>query len=220
MISKEEIQRAIARAEHLDSEIDQRIFGLNSPSGRKGRSLMNNLGRLFKDDLRYLEIGTERGVAYVSVMNGLVNGPKYSCVIDPWPNDWIKSDFDENVRNFLPSLRYNQLDLLIEDCFAVDLKYIRSKINFYFYDAMHAHQYQKMAYTYYDSVLDPVFLTVIDDWNDPEARSGTFEAFKDLEYTILFEHQIPTEFWNQKGGSGNPNTYWNGLGIFLIQKKL
>lgn len=214
------LKLAIERSVRLESAIDPGIFALNSPSGKMGRSLMNNLGRLFGNDLRYLEIGTERGVAYVSVLNGLAGGPKYSCVIDPWPNDWIKPDFDENVRAFLPDLRYDQLDLFIEDCFAVDPRRIRSSINFYFYDAMHDHANQKKAYTHYNSVLDPVFLTVIDDWNDPEARSGTFEAFGELDYTVLFEQQIPTEYWNMKGGSGNPNTFWNGLGVFLIQKPI
>ena len=217
MITPEQIAEAIDRANRLDSEIDKQIFTLGSPSGKMGRCLMNNLGRLFKDDLRYLEIGTERGVAYVSVMNG--QNPRYSCVIDPWNcGTWLKPDFDANVTRFVPTLRYDQLTLIIEDCFKVDPKRIRSKINFYFYDAMHSHEFQKKAFTYFNELFDDVFLTVVDDWNDPQARGGTLEAFDELKYTILFEHQIATEYWNQTGGSGNPNTYWNGLGVFLVRK--
>lgn len=212
----EQIKHAIERSTRADSAIDPAIFTLNSPSGKLGRCLMNNLGGLFGDDLRYLEVGTERGVAYTCVMNG--HDPKYSCVIDPWPNDWLKPDFDANIKRFLPNLRYNQLELITEDCFQVDPKRIKSKINFYFYDAMHEHEYQKKAYTYFNELFDDVFLTVIDDWNDPQARSGTFEAFKELGYKVLYEQQIPTEFWDMSGGSGNPHTYWNGLGVFLIQK--
>lgn len=210
------IKDAIDRATRLESRIDQGIYRLNSPSGTMGRALMNNLGELLSADLRYLEVGTERGVAYVSVMNG--HSPKYSCVIDPWPNDWLKDDFDENVNTFLPHLRYDQLNLILEDCFAVDIKRIRSRINFYFYDAMHDHDNQRRAFTHFNDLFDETFLTVVDDWNDPAARSGTFAAFKDLGYRVLFEQQIPTEYWDAKGGAGNPNTFWNGLGVFLIEK--
>ena len=219
MLTKGSIVDCIARADRLDSKIDPGIFGLNSPSGRKGRCLMNNLGRLFGDDLRYLEVGTERGVAYVSVLNGIVGGPKYSMVIDPWPNDWIKPDFDANVTRFLPGLRYNQLNLLIEDCFTVDLKRIESKINFYFYDAMHDYASQKRAFTYFNPVLEDRFLTVVDDWNDRDVRGGTYEAFEELGYQFEFAHEIPTQYWDTKGGAGDRSTYWNGLGVFLINKK-
>jgi hypothetical protein len=216
MIKPDDIQHAIDRSSRLESKIDPAIYELNSPSGRMGRALMSNLGDLLSNDLRYLEVGTERGTAYCCVMNG--HTPKYSCVVDPWPNDWLKPDFDANIKRFVPHLRYDQIDLILEDCFLVDPKRITSKINFYFYDAMHDQISQKRAYTHFDSVFDDVFLTVVDDWNDPQARDGTFEAFRELGYTILFERQIATEYWGQIGGAGNPNTYWNGLGVFLIQK--
>lgn len=212
----ESIENAINESAQAISKIDPGIFTLNSPSGKLGRCLMNNLGRLFGSDLRYLEIGTERGVAYVSVMNG--TSPKYSCVIDPWRSSWLKPDFDENVKQFLPNLRYNQLELITEGCFEIPLSRIKSKINMYFYDAMHQHEFQKKAFTYFNDVFDDVFLTIVDDFNDPEARSGTLEAFNELGYHILYQKIIPTEFWNMTGGGGNPHTYWNGLGVFLIKK--
>lgn len=215
-LSPQSIQDAIERSTRLESKINPGIYRLNSPSGTMGRALMNNLADLIKDDLRYFEVGTERGVAYVSVMSG--HTPKYSCVCDLWPNDWIKPDFDENVNEFLPDLKYGQLNLLIEDCFSVDPKRIKSKINFYFYDAMHDHLNQKRAYTHFNELFDETFLTVVDDFNDPEARSGTYEAFKELGYTVLYEKVLPTEYWDHKGGAGNPNTFWNGLGVFLIKK--
>lgn len=216
-LTPESIDAAIADSAQLKTKLDPAIYRLNSPSGAMGRALMNNLAELIKDDLRYLEVGTERGVAYVSVMNG--HSPKYSCVIDPWPNaDWLKPDFDENVFRFVPDLRYNQLNLITEDCFQVAPSRIKSKINFFFYDAMHDHTNQKKAYTHFNELFDDVFLTVVDDFNDPAARSGTVEAFTELGYKLLYQKILPTEYWDQKGGAGNPNTYWNGLGVFLVQK--
>lgn len=216
MPTPDQIKSAIERAKKLDTKLDPAIYKLNSPSGAMGRALMNNLGDLLADDLRYLEVGTERGVAYVSVMNG--HSPKYSCVIDPWPNDWLKDDFDANVKTFLPALRYDQLNLILEDCFQVDPKRIKSKVNFFFYDAMHDHESQKRAYTHFNDLFDDVFLTVVDDFNDPHARSGTAAAFQELGYEILFGEVLPTEYWDATGGAGNPHTFWNGLGVFLVRK--
>jgi hypothetical protein len=215
-LNPQSLENAINESAKHVSKIDTTIYTLNSPSGTMGRALMNNLGRLFADDLRYLEVGTERGVAYVSVMNG--HDPEYSCVIDPWESTWLKPDFDENVKRFLPNLRYNQLELITERCFDVDLTRIKSRINFYFYDAVHDHENQKRAFTYFNPLFDDIFLTVVDDWNSPAVRSGTQAAFTELGYTLLYQKQIPTEWWDQEGGGGNAQTYWNGLGVFLVKK--
>jgi hypothetical protein len=128
----------------------------------------------------------------------------------------LKPDFDENTSNFISDVDF---ELINEDCFALNpTERIKEKINFYFYDAEHSKEKQKQAFTYYNDRLDDVFLTVIDDWNDPFAREGTFAAFKELEYELLYGRDLFTEYYNKTGGAGNPYTFWNGLGVFLVKK--
>lgn len=58
------------------------------------------------------------------------------------------------------------------------------RFNFYLYDGDHSEVAQHDAYTYYDAVLEPVFITVVDDWNWVEVQQGTYRAFQELGYKV------------------------------------
>jgi hypothetical protein len=61
---------------------------------------------------------------------------------------------------------------------------------------------------------------MIDDWNCPNVRNATKKAFEKLNYKVLFEKNLFTENFNNKNGwgSGNFDTWWDGLYIALVQK--
>ncbi len=78
-----------------------------------------------------------------------------------------------------------------QDCFTLDTKKIFTHpINVYFYDGNHDAWAQEKAFTYFNSSLDDLFVAIIDDWNWDDARRGTIEAFKKLNYDVLFEQEL------------------------------
>ncbi len=94
-----------------------------------------------------------------------------------------------------------------EDSFALNIyDLFESPVNIYFYDGHHSQESQKKAFTYYDEILDNVFIALIDDWHWINVRIGTYQAFDELGYEVLFEEAL---------GEG----YWNGQYLAVIRKK-
>ena len=74
-----------------------------------------------------------------------------------------------------------------------------------------------MAYTYFNEVLDDVFITIVDDWEKNSVRQGTYDAFKKLNYNVLAKWEItPPE---RPDRMNNPDQYWwHGTMIAVIKK--
>lgn len=99
------------------------------------------------------------------------------------------------------------------DCFDVDPEsFVFEEVNIYFYDGGHARQDQANAFLYYNNILDDVFIAIVDDWNWDDVRNGTFDAFKELGYQILYEVSLPSD------GNGDISKWWNGLYVAVIRK--
>jgi hypothetical protein len=211
-----QIEQAIKNAENNTSLLSQDILNSSGASGLKGRHLHNNLSRIFNQDLSYLEIGTQRGLSFCTALSDI--NYKYACVIDNWIEGDFRDIFNTNINKFLPNKKFDVYD---QDCWTIELNsQIKEKINFYFYDGWHAKEAQEKAFTYYNDVLEDTFLCMVDDWNCPNVREGTKDAFKKLKYNLLYEKDLFTENFNNRigAGAGNPNTWWNGLYIALIKK--
>lgn len=89
---------------------------------------------------------------------------------------------------------------------------MKEPVNIYFYDGSHTKLSQEMAFTYYNDILDQVFVAIVDDWNRPVVQAGTKKAFEKLNYRILFEIAMP-------GLKNNDaKNWWNGLYIAVIKK--
>lgn len=55
-----------------------------------------------------------------------------------------------------------------------------------------------------------MFIAIIDDYNWKEVQEGMIEVIK--KYTVLYKKEIFTT-------GEDPEDFWNGLGIFILQKK-
>ena len=210
------IELAIKNAENSTSDLSLEIIQATGASGTKGRHLHNNLSKLFNNNLSYLEIGTQRGLSFCTALSNI--NYKYACVIDNWVEGDFRKDFDANTSIFLKDKNFDVYD---QDCWTIDIKtQIKQKINFYFYDGDHSAESQEKAFTYYNDIFENEFLCLIDDWNCPMVRQGTKVAFSKLKYSILFERNLFTENYNNVlgAGSGNPNSWWNGLYVGYIKK--
>ena len=210
------LEESFHRAVHQVSNLPKEIIAAEGSSGKMARHLHNNLSSMFNGELKYLEIGTQRGLSFCT---SLYNNPyKYACVIDNWCEGDYRLKFKENVENFLKDKEFDVYD---QDCWTIDLdKQIKEKINFYFYDGWHSMEAQEKAFTYFNPVLEDVFLCMVDDWNDPDVRKGTFNAFNKLNYQVLASKSLFTENYNNviSPGAGNSETWWNGLYIAIISK--
>lgn len=210
------IEDAYLKCLHRTSKLDQSILQEEGSSGFLGRHLHNNLSDIFQGELKYLEIGTQRGLSFCTSLYN--NEYKYACVIDNWCEGDHRDRFKININKYL---RDKTFDLYDQDCWTIDIhNQIKEKINFYFYDGWHSVEAQEKAFTYYNDILEDNFLCMVDDWNCPNVRKGTFDAFNKLDYKVISSKSLFTENYNNiiSPGAGNPSTWWNGLYIALISK--
>ncbi len=200
----------IEKAENFQSKITEDILLLPGMSGKKGRHFLNNLCSM--PDIYYLEIGTYKGSTLVSALYGNQMTVAQAIAVDNWSQFGGPSDeFLTNIQRFIP---YPQLTFIDADSFSVPIAETFSHpINIYFYDGHHGSNEQTWAFTYYNSILDDLFIAIVDDWNWGHVRDSTFTAFAHLPYEILFQREIFT------GGNGDPEGWWNGMYVAVIRKK-
>jgi hypothetical protein len=66
-----------------------------------------------------------------------------------------------------------------------------------------------------------MFVFIVDDWNWKNVRDGTYEAFKQLNLTLLYESEIKTTdddshpIW----GSEEQKQWHNGIYVSILLKK-
>lgn len=202
------LQESISRAEQGDSKLSSEVLHLDGMSSPKVRHLLNNLSS--REGTHYLEIGSWKGSTWISSLFGNAHSIASATAIDNWILFNPREIFWENCSRYLEEgLSYRVLE---EDCFQVDLSLFSHPINLYFYDGEHRPIDQEEAFTYFNPVLDNLFIAIVDDWNFPGVPEGTRSAFEKLGYTILFERVLPAN------GNGDLENWWNGLYVALIRK--
>jgi len=198
------VEESIQKAYQGISQLDSSVYEIIGASSRKVRDLLNNL--CSNSNTRFLEIGCWKGSTLISALYKNQSSVDLAVAIDIAPD----RDFALNTTKFLPP---NFFQFYSADCFAIDpLQIIPTPINVYFYDGEHYFMDQELAFTYYNSVLDNLFIAIIDDWNWENVKNGTYSAFDKLNYTILYENELPARF------NGDVEQWWNGIYIAVIRK--
>jgi hypothetical protein len=201
------IKACIQKAEDGHSKLDNNILNLEGMSGNKFRHFINNLCSL--PGASYLEVGCWKGSTFVSALKGNESILKNVLAIDNWSQfGGPKNQFFSNIQANLKNPNYEFLDV---DSFNFEIEKVKKKFGVYFYDGDHSKIAQEKAFTYLNPLLEDVFIAVVDDFNWQQVREGTFEAFKKMNYKVLYEKMIFTPFQDR-------NTWWNGVYIGLIQK--
>lgn len=197
---------SIKKADLGISKLNGEILALEGMSSNKVRHFLNNICSL--QNGRYLEIGVWKGSTFVSALykNNLVD----AIAIDNWSEfAGPKQAFQNNLAKFLPATPHTFYE---SDCFRFDLKNIKNKINIYFFDGAHTQEDQRLAFTYYNEILDNTFIAIVDDYNWQQVQDGTQIAFKQLGYTVLFEQFLPS------AGNGDTSSWWNGIYVAVVSK--
>lgn len=203
------VQESIALAQQEASKLTDEILAIPGMSSAKVRHLLNNLCSM--EDTRYLEVGVWQGSTFISALYDNEGASKHAVAIDNWSE--FGGPFPEFLAHVLKFLPNYEGKFFSADCFTVNKNTSFSqKVNTYFYDGNHSFLSQKKAFTYFNDVLEDVFIAIVDDWNFPEVQKGTRAAFRELKYQILFETVLPARY------NGDLENWWNGFYVAVIRK--
>lgn len=212
-LSKEQLlinhlKNSIELGSQEKSNLNQNILNIQGMSSPKVRHFLNNLCTL--PNSSYLEIGVWKGSTFVSALYQNQNTISQAIGIDNWSEfGGPLKEFLSNTAYFLSNAKYQFHPV---DSFTIDKSIFKQPVNIYFYDGTHTPLAQELAFTYYNDILDDVFIAVVDDWNSDDVKNGTYAAFKKLNYEILFEQILPANF------NGDIENWWNGLYVAVIRK--
>jgi len=217
-MSFEELQLHIAQAfsdaEAGVSKITSDILAMDGMSGKKTRHFYNNL--LNRPGTRYLEIGTWKGSSVCSAMCG--NKATVVC-IDNWSE--FGGPKNEFLANFNRHKGENDARFIEQDCFQVDVSAL-PKFNVYMYDGNHTKDSHYKALVHFYNCLDDVFVFLVDDWNWKDVRDGTFASFKQLNLSVLYNHEIRTTHDDTHPPFGSPRQkeWHNGIYVAILKKEV
>lgn len=203
------IEKSILKADSNKSKLlflsGYNILREEGMSSKKGRHLLNNICSI--ENANHLEVGAWKGSTLIaSKFKNKLN----STVIDNW------SEFSGPKSYFLKILKkYNfekSTNFIDQDSFKVDLSNWKNKIQIYYYDGHHSYDSHVKAFTYFNSILDNRFIAIVDDYNNENVKNGTQDAFKTLNYKVIYEKFLPSKY------NGDKETWWNGTYIAFIEK--
>ena len=200
-----------------NTELGKEILEYTGYTGTRTRHFYNNICNSDElKDIKYLEIGTWYGSSSISaVYKNNITG----LFIDNW------SQFEGEPKIFKDSISKfkgdSKVHIVENDCWKVDLKKLNmGPFNVYLYDGGHSELDHFKSLEYYYPVLDDTFIFMVDDWNWPNVRDGTMRAINTLNLKVLFRHEefiSSNDLVNMPNHKGK-NTWWNGIGIFLLSK--
>ena len=198
------IKKSIENSENSISKLDNEILKISGWSSNKVRHLLNNLCSL--ENINYLEIGLLLGSTFISAL--YKNNFKSAIGIDLQ----IHKEFYDNRNKFLSE--YENIKIIENNCFSLDLNFIENKIDIFLYDGDHSEIDQERAFSYYDKILNNKFIAIVDDWNDIPSQIGTKKAFEKLNYKVIYERELFSD------GNCDINKWWNGIYVGLIEKDI
>lgn len=208
---KECIEKASSYTSKLADDLVRNLYGM---TGFKTRHFYNNLCSI--EDARYLEIGTWMGSSLISAL--YENRHCKATVIDNWSEFGGNMDeLNSNIKRFIPHPIC--CNIINSDCFALN-EPLDDKFNIYLYDGAHDEISQRKAITEYYKYLDDIAIIIVDDWNHEPTRIGTFKGLDDVDANIHFQHEIRLTQDNTHTPMDIAKIdFWNGIGIFVIEKK-
>lgn len=207
-------QNSIRLAVELNrGKVTPEVMNIPGMSAAKNRIFLNHLVSYPK--ARYLEIGVYAGSTFCAAMHG--NSPEYACAIDDFSQfDANEETFKENTKKFINS----KFDFFNRDCFnltATQKKKLKSKrINMFNYDGPHSEQDHINAIREYYDCLDDVFIIIIDDWNEPAVRTGTYKGLAEKKIKVWWQINLEADTTD---GTKDLKNWWNGVWVAVCQKR-
>ncbi len=178
------LNKGLRRAVDQEPDLPAFLLRMQGMSGKRYRSLINTvIGAL--PDARYLEIGSWAGSTCCSAIYR--NAVTATC-IDNWSLfGGPKDRFFANTKQC--SNEHVKLSFIESDFRAVDYSQL-GKFNVYMFDGPHGEADQQDGVTIAQPALDDTHILVVDDWNWPAVRKGTFSGIKLAGLDVLYSIEI------------------------------
>lgn len=205
-----EIEQAIERAHKEQSKLTPEVLALPGMSSPKVRHLYNNLGNL---STRYFEVGCWKGASLISTCFG--NEIKhFACdnFSEFNPDGLAKDEFERNCLDHLDYYSYAN-----KDCFTIEKYEIPLWADLFLFDGGHSFDDHKRAVTHFFPMMADQFIFVVDDFSHPDfhaVKEGTMAGLEAVKY----QYEVVKSWEIFEEGEGSVR-WWNGIAIFLIQKK-
>jgi hypothetical protein len=212
---KRHIEHSFDQAERESSKLEPDVLGISGFCGVFTRHFYNNLCAY--PGCRYLEIGSWKGA---SVCAAAYRNDIEAVCIDNWSRfaeqGHPKPDFDRNVSRYCDG---SKVRLVESDCFNVDMNGI-GPFDVFLYDGDHSEQSHCRAIKHFYPCLSNLAVMIIDDWNWKRVRNGTLKALNELPVIIRMQKQVvmSSEDISELPYRMPRFGWWNGLGIFLVEK--
>ncbi len=203
------VKTSIENAKNGVSKLNDKVLQIDGFSSATIRHFLNNVCALRESV--YFEIGCWKGSTLVAA--SYKNGDYLTQVVGM--DDWSqfanpRDEFFKNVNEFIYDV---PMSFYPVDCFTVEPKQTFERpVQIFLYDGVHTVPAQKEAFTHFNSIFDNVFIALIDDWNWETVREGTYAAFRELGYKVLYEQPFFTPVVNDE------SSWWNGFYIAVIRK--
>ena len=213
------VKNALIKSKNNDSKISEKTKNLPGLTSEKVKHFINNLCEL--PDCKYLEAGVFQGSIFAAAVerNDLVataiDNFSESSIIPMDSNVNINSEKGNNKEIFLRNIKdlvlNKQVNIIDSNVFDTNLNKISLKSNVIFMDIEHTYESHYNFLNKFYEKIDNTFVYVVDDWNWLQVRDATFKSIEDLKLKTLFKEEIFTK-------GEDKNDYWNGLGIFVLNK--
>lgn len=216
----EHIENSIHWAENEVSKLNLDILNIHGISSNKVKILLNNICNI--DNITYLELGVFRGSTFCSA----IYGNNINAIgIDDWSSPFLSPQSSKQKTEFLYKQKTsNPKEEFIDNAKKYgDVKNIKVfRANYLDFDYTSIPQVDIIFYDgetkFYDRynivkklipAMNNECIVIFDDWN--WERESILQAISDNNLHIKYQKNIFTR-------GEDPTDYWNGLGIFVLQK--
>lgn len=195
-------------ASKLTDDAINLVGGFISPNNRH---FLNNIGEI---STSYLECGSHIGSSLVSTVFGndnlvsVVSCDNFSLFSE---GQDVRTEFYNNCDRFIKG-KYKMLE---QDYFSITKKDLPVKPDFYYFDGDHSYEHQYKAITYFAPLLADECIIVVDDFSWPDVNRGTMNGIKDSGLKVDYFMTL----WSGRESDCSNRGFWNGYGVFLINKK-
>jgi hypothetical protein len=198
----------------LRNEVPNHVMNLQGMSGRKYRRFVNRLVNA-TPDAAYLEIGSWSGSTACAAIAG--NRIRVTC-IDNWSQfDGPKGEFERNIASVLST--QTDFRFIESDFRSINYRDLGTPFNIYLFDGPHKYQDQYDGIVIAQPALAGVYILIVDDWNWPSVRRGTYDALKALGTEVLYSIEIRTTQTDCRPMQGSQKTDWHNGYFFAACKK-
>lgn len=192
------------------------VQGLSTP---RVCHLLNDMVRGMDAENYYLEIGTWKGLTLCSAIHDNRGKKVIACDKFRLWGRWTGWGFLARralLRNVARQEREGAAQVTFHHMtskalFERDLV-PRERVEVYFYDGDHTYEGTYHGVVAAAPCLTPRSYLLMDDWNDEVIQRATFDACEKAGLEIVWMRALEGDNLSQDG-------WWNGLGVFLLEKQ-